>query len=83
MLKQQHAKKAVDFLPIEGIDHVEFYVGNAYQAAHYYRNMFGFDIVGHRGLETGDKEKASYVLRQGKVSFVLTPHSSGSPGSAY
>lgn len=61
-----------DFLPLEGIDHIEFYVGNAFQAAHFYRMMFGFDIVGYRGLETGDKEKASYVLEQGKVRFVLS-----------
>jgi len=72
MLKQNDCEKAADFLPIESIDHVEFYVGNAYQAAHYYRLMFGFDIVGHRGLETGDKEKASYVLRQGNICLVLT-----------
>lgn len=63
---------AQDFLPLEGIDHIEFYVGNAFQAAHFYRMMFGFDIVGYRGLETGDKEKASYVLEQGKVRFVLS-----------
>lgn len=61
-----------DFLPLDGIDHLEFYVGNAYQAAHYYRHMFGFDITGYRGLETGDKEKASYVLEQGNIRFILT-----------
>lgn len=63
---------AQDFLPLDGIDHLEFYVGNAFQAAHFYRHMFGFNIVGYRGLETGDREKSSYVLEQGKVRFVLT-----------
>jgi len=66
------AGKAEDFLPLLGIDHVELYVGNAYQAAHFYRLMFGFDIVAYRGLETGDKHCASYVLEQGKVRLVLT-----------
>ncbi len=66
------AAKAQDFLPLDGVDHLEFYVGNALQAAHYYRHMFGFNIVAKRGLETGDKEKASYVLEQGKIRFVLT-----------
>lgn len=60
-----------DFLPLECIDHIEFYVGNAYQAAHYYRHMFGFNIVGHCGLETGNKEKAGFVLEQGNIRFVL------------
>lgn len=63
---------AQDFLPLQGIDHVELYVGNAYQAAHFYRMMYGFDIVAYRGLETGDRERASYVLEQGKIRLVLT-----------
>ncbi|HKQ49003.1 MAG TPA: 4-hydroxyphenylpyruvate dioxygenase [Phycisphaerae bacterium] len=62
----------VDFLPLQGIDHVEFYVGNAHQAAHFYRTMFGFDITAYRGLETGDRLRASYVVEQGKIRFVLT-----------
>lgn len=61
-----------DFLPLNGTDFVEFYVGNAKQAAFYYRTAFGFQPLAYRGLETGDKEKTSYVLRQGKVTFVLT-----------
>jgi len=61
-----------DFLPLEGVDHIEFYVGNAHQAAHFYRHMFGFDIVAYRGLETGAKHVASYVLEQGKIRFVLS-----------
>lgn len=61
-----------DFLPINGTDFVEFYVGNAKQAAHYYQSAFGFQPLAYRGLETGDKEKTSYVLQQGKVRFMLT-----------
>lgn len=63
---------ADDFLPLNGIDHIEFYVGNAFQAAHFYRNMFGFDITAYRGLETRERERTSYVVEQGKVRFVLT-----------
>jgi len=54
-----------------GFDHVRFNVGNAKQAAHYYQTVFGFNLVGYRGLEQGDREKASYVLRQNDVIFVL------------
>ena len=61
-----------DFLPINGTDYVEFYVGNAKQAAYYYQTAFGFQPLAYSGLETGDKEKTSYVLRQGKVTFVFT-----------
>src|ERR1044071_5889931 len=64
--------KAQDFLPINGTDYVEFYVGNAKQAAHYYKTAFGFQSVAYAGPETGVKEKASYVLRQNKLTFVLT-----------
>ncbi len=61
-----------DFLPINGTDYIEFYVGNARQAAHFYRTAFGFEIVGYRGLETGSRETTSYLLRQGKIRFLLT-----------
>jgi len=61
-----------DFLPINGTDHVEFYVGNAKQVAYYYQTAFGFQPLAYKGLETGDKEKTSYALRQGKVVFVFT-----------
>jgi 4-hydroxyphenylpyruvate dioxygenase len=61
-----------DFLKIRGTDHVEFYVGNAKQAAYYYCHAFGFAIVAYAGLETGVRDRASYVLQQGKVRFVLT-----------
>ena len=60
-------EKAQDFLPINGTDYVELYVGNAKQAAHYYKTAFGFQTLAYSGLETGDKEKTSYVLKQGKI----------------
>ncbi|MFQ5463080.1 MAG: 4-hydroxyphenylpyruvate dioxygenase [Phycisphaerae bacterium] len=61
-----------DSLPIKGYDHVEFYVGNAKQAAHFYDKTFGFKPVAKMGLETGNREVASYVMQQGKVRFVLS-----------
>ena len=61
-----------DFLPLNGTDHVEFYVGNARQAAYYYRLAFGMRLVAYAGPETGVRNRASYVLQQGKVRFVLT-----------
>lgn len=61
-----------DFLPIKGTDHVEFYVGNARQSAHYYRTGFGFANVAYSGLETGNRQTASYVMEQGKIRLVLT-----------
>jgi 4-hydroxyphenylpyruvate dioxygenase len=61
-----------DFLPLNGTDYIEFYVGNARQAAHYYRSAFGFRVAAYRGPETGVRECASYVLTQNKIRFVLT-----------
>jgi 4-hydroxyphenylpyruvate dioxygenase len=61
-----------DFLPLEGTDYVELFVGNAKQAAHYYMSAFGFQALAYAGPETGVKEKASYVVRQNKLTFVLT-----------
>jgi 4-hydroxyphenylpyruvate dioxygenase len=61
-----------DFLPLRGTDHVEFYVGNARQAAYYYRTAFGMSLVGYAGPETGQRDRASYVVQQGKIRFVLT-----------
>jgi 4-hydroxyphenylpyruvate dioxygenase len=61
-----------DFLPLKGTDHVEFYVGNARQAAYFYRAAFGMSLVAYAGPETGQRDRASYVLQQGKVRFVLT-----------
>ncbi|MGC4034638.1 MAG: 4-hydroxyphenylpyruvate dioxygenase [Chitinophagaceae bacterium] len=63
---------ADDFLPLEGTDYVEFYVGNAKQAAHYYMTAFGFQALAYAGPETGMKDKVSYVIRQHKLTFVLT-----------
>ena len=65
-------KDAGDFLPLNGTDYVEFYVGNAKQAAHYYKTAFGFQSYAYSGLETGNKETASYVLKQDKIRLVLT-----------
>ncbi|KAF0129395.1 MAG: 4-hydroxyphenylpyruvate dioxygenase [Bacteroidetes bacterium] len=61
-----------DFLPLNGTDYVEFYVGNAKQAAHFYQTAFGFQPLAYAGLETGLKDRASYVLKQGKIVFVFT-----------
>ena len=63
---------AQDFLPINGTDYIEFYVGNAKQAAHYYQHAFGFELVAYAGPETGVRDRASYVLQQNKIRFVLT-----------
>ena len=71
---------AQDFLPLLGTDYVEFYVGNAKQAAHFYKTAFGFQSYAYRGLETGSKDSVSYVLKQDKIRLVLTtPLSSKSP----
>jgi 4-hydroxyphenylpyruvate dioxygenase len=61
-----------DFLPINGTDHIELYVGNAKQSALYYQYAFGFELVAYAGPETGVKDKASYVLQQEKIRLVLT-----------
>ncbi len=61
-----------DFLPINGTDHIEFYVGNAKQASLYYQHCFGFELVAYAGPETGVKDRVSYVLKQNKIRFVLT-----------
>ncbi len=63
---------AEDFLPLKGTDHIEFYVGNARQSAYFYRAAFGMSLVAYSGPETGRRDRASYVLQQGKVRFVLT-----------
>jgi 4-hydroxyphenylpyruvate dioxygenase len=61
-----------DAFPINGTDYVEFYVGNAKQASHYYRSAFGYALVAYRGPETGHREAASYLMQQGKIRLVLT-----------
>lgn len=63
---------AQDFLPLLGTDYVEFYVGNAKQAAHFYKTAFGFQSHAYAGLETGMRDRASYVLKQDKIRIVLT-----------
>ena len=64
--------KPADFLPLLGTDHIEFYVGNAKQVAHYYQSAFGFQSLAYAGPETGLKDRTSYVLRQNKLTFVFT-----------
>src|SRR6266516_4124640 len=70
--KKNKAVAAEDFLPLNGTDHVEFYVGNAKQSAYYYQSAWGYELVAYAGPETGVREKASYVLEQGKIRLVLT-----------
>ncbi len=65
-------KDAGDFLPLNGTDYVEFYVGNAKQSAHFYKTAFGFQSLAYAGLETGLKDRVSYVLQQDKIRLVLT-----------
>jgi 4-hydroxyphenylpyruvate dioxygenase len=72
--------EADDFLPLLGTDYVELYVGNAKQAAHFYKTAFGFQSLAYAGLETGVRDRTSYVLAQGKIRLVLTtPLTSRSP----
>lgn len=61
-----------DFLPLQGTDYIEFYVGNAKQAAHFYKTAFGFQSLAYSGPETGTRDRVSYAIRQNKLTFVLT-----------
>jgi len=70
--KSSNQNNQTDFLPLNGTDYVEFYVGNARQSAHYYRSAFGMKLVAYRGPETGTRDRASYLLQQDKIRFVLT-----------
>lgn len=70
--EKQATDTQTDFLPLQGTDYVEFYVGNAKQSAHYYMSAFGFQAIAYAGPETGMKDKVSYVVRQSKLTFVLT-----------
>ena len=63
---------AEDFLPLLGIDYIEFYVGNSKQSAHYYKSAFGFQSEAYSGLETGENETVSHVIKQEKIRLVLT-----------
>ena len=69
---QADKEQETDFLPLLGTDYVEFYVGNAKQAAHFYKTAFGFQSLAYAGPETGLRDRASYVIRQNKLTFVLT-----------
>ncbi len=65
-------QQEVDFLPLNGTDHIEFYVGNAKQSAYYYQAAWGYELIAYAGPETGVRDRASYVLKQGKVTLILT-----------
>ena len=65
-------EEAHDVFPINGTDYIEFYVGNAKQAAHYYQTAFGFQVIGYRGPETGVRDRVTYLLAQGKIRLLLT-----------
>src|ERR1700733_445778 len=69
---EQPTQVEKDFLPLNGTDYDEFYLGNHTRAAPYYRSAFGFRVTAYRGPETGARECASYVLTQNKIRFVLT-----------
>ena len=71
-IASEKKQQQVDFLPLHGTDYVEFYVGNAKQAAHYYMSAFGFQALAYAGPETGIKDRASYVVRQNKLTLMLT-----------
>ena len=60
------------FCPLKGFDHLEFYVGNAKQAAHFYSKGFGFTNTAYRGLETGDRPRASYEMKQDNIRLLLS-----------
>src|SRR3954469_24859760 len=78
-LKAEHQPEQ-DFLPLKGTDYVEFYVGNAKQAAHFYKTAFGVQSLAYSGPETGVRDRASYAIRQNKLTFVLTtPLRAGNP----
>ncbi len=68
----ENKTKSTDFLPLNGTDYIELYVGNAKQAAHFYKTAFGFQSLAYAGPETGVKDRASYVLVQNKIRLVLT-----------
>lgn len=71
-IDQTKTAATADFLPLNGTDHVEFYVGNAKQSSYYYQSAWGYELVAYAGPETGVRDRASYVLQQGKIRLVLT-----------
>ncbi|HUG29996.1 MAG TPA: 4-hydroxyphenylpyruvate dioxygenase [Candidatus Limnocylindria bacterium] len=72
ILNKDAYAQAGDFLPLNGVDHVEFWVGNAKQAAHYYRALWGFTPIAYAGLETGVRDRISYVMRHNEITLVVT-----------
>jgi len=79
LIKEMKPELGQDFLPLNGTDYIELYVGNAKQAAHFYKTAFGFQSLAYAGPETGVKDRASYVLVQNKMRLMLTtPLRSGS-----
>jgi len=72
VLEERGAEVRADFLPLNGTDYVEFYVGNAKQAAYFYRAAFGMRLTAYRGPETGTRDRASWLVQQGKIRLVLT-----------
>src|SRR3954468_1220163 len=83
-LTAPEAVQAHDTFPINGTDFVEFYVGNAKQASHYYQSAFGFQLAAYRGPETGTRDRASYLLQQNKVRLILTsPITPDHPAAAH
>jgi 4-hydroxyphenylpyruvate dioxygenase len=71
-IREKNKSAIEDFLPLNGTDHIEFYVGNAKQSAYYYQSAWGYELVAYSGPETGMRDKASYVLQQDKIRLVLT-----------
>jgi len=69
---KKHVSSSTDFLPLQGTDFVEFYVGNAKQAAHFYKTAFGFQSLAYACPQTGIRDKASDAVRQNKLTFVFT-----------
>ena len=72
LIKELKPEAVKDFLPLGGTDYIELYVGNAKQAAHFYKTAFGFQSLAYAGPETGVRDRASYVLIQNKIRLVLT-----------
>lgn len=72
VLEKEQTITTADFLPLNGTDHIEFYVGNAKQSAYYYQSAWGYELIAYAGPETGVRDRASYVLQQGKIRLVLT-----------
>lgn len=72
LLERPIEEKFTDHLGLIDMHHAEFYVSNAKQACHYYQTVFGFDLVAYRGLETGTRDRVSYVMQQGNIRFILT-----------